>query len=143
MTPERRGNGDGGFGGGGPGGLSGGGSPSFNGKWALYDEKYVLSGKGVFNAKAPQSWLQDLRNDLAGRSADLDAVLDWAEMQTTDIAAAPSQGAGDFPMFDQCPVEPKDVSRQLWAFLCPSRRGARSHSRSMRTRSSFSRSFCP
>ena len=82
--------GDGGFGGGGSGGPTGGGGfggtgpgcPSggrFGGRWSLYDEKYVLSGKGTYNAKAPQSWLQDLRDYLTGRSIDLDAILTWAE----------------------------------------------------------------
>ena len=85
MTPDRRGSGDGGFGGGGSGGPSGGWVPSFNGKWSLYDEKYVLSGKGIYNPKAPQSWLQDLRDYHAGRSANLDAVLDWAERQSSEI----------------------------------------------------------
>ena len=78
MTLDRRGNGECGFGGGGSGGPSGGGLPSFNSKWSLYDEKYVLSGKGIYNPKAPQSWLQDLRDYVAGRMADLDAILDWA-----------------------------------------------------------------
>ena len=45
----------------------------------MYDEKYVLSGKGTYNAKAPQSWLQDLCDYLAGRSIDLDLILNWAE----------------------------------------------------------------
>ena len=37
--------------------------------------------------------------------------------QVSEIPLAPNQGAGVFPMFDHCPVEPKEVSRQLWAFL--------------------------
>ena len=73
----------------------------------------------MFNPKVPQSWLQDLRDYLAGRSADLDAILNWVEMQTSEIPPAPNQGTGGFPMFDQCLVEPKEVSRQLWAFLGP------------------------
>ena len=44
--------GSGGFGGSGLGGPSGGG---FGGRWSLCDEKYVLSGKGAYNAKAPKS----------------------------------------------------------------------------------------
>ena len=102
---------------------TGGGSPSLSrpgdGRWSLYDEKFVLSGKGVFNAKAPQSWLQDIRDYLAGRSIDLDNVLDWAERQTIEIPMSPDQRVGDFPMFVHCPAEPRKVSRQLWAFLGP------------------------
>ena len=73
----------------------------------------------MYNSKAPQSRLQDLRDYLAGRSADLDAILNWTEMQTSEVALAPNQGCGGFPMFDQIPVEIKEVSRQLWAFLGP------------------------
>ena len=122
--------GDGGFGGGGAGGPTGGcgcggagpGGPSggsFGRRWSLYDEKYVLSGKGMYNSKVPQSWLQDLRDYLAGRSADLDAILSWTEMQTSEIELAPSQGSGGFPLFDQIAVDPKEVARQLCAFWGP------------------------
>ena len=31
----------------------------------------------------------------------------------------PDQRVGDFPMFVHCPAEPREVSRQLWAFLGP------------------------
>ena len=78
-----------------------------------------MGGKGAYNAKALQSWLQDLRDYLAGRSIDLDVILNWAETQTSEIAEVPNCGVGKFPMFDQIPVEPKEVSRQLWAFLGP------------------------
>ena len=83
----------------------------------MYDEKYVLSGKAV-NPKSPQTWLHDLRDYLAGRSADLDKIL-RAEQQPTEIPMAPGQGLGSFPMPDQCPVEPREISRQFWAFLGP------------------------
>ena len=77
---------------------------SLTGKWSQYNEKYVLSGKGTYNPKSPQTWLQDLCDYLAGRSADLDLVFDWAEQQTSEIPLAPNQGPGDLPMLDQCPV---------------------------------------
>ena len=113
--------GDGGFGGGGPGGPTAGGgvggvgiggtnSGGFRSRSSLYDKKYVLNRKGTYNAKAPQSWLQDLRDYLAGRSIDLDLILNWAETQTSEIADVPNQGVGEFPMFDQIPVEPKELS---------------------------------
>ena len=73
----------------------------------------------MYNAKAPRSWLQDLRDYLAGRSINLDAILNWTETQTSGIPQAPNCGSEEFPMFDQIPVEPKEVSRQLWAFLGP------------------------
>ena len=59
MAPGRGGTVGQGFGGqgaSGPGCPSGGGAPSFTGKWLLYDEKYVLSGKGAYNPKSPQTW---------------------------------------------------------------------------------------
>ena len=66
MTPERRGDGGDGFGGTGLGGFGPGGvgPGGLTGKWFLsvYDEKCVLSGKGVFNANAPQTWQQYLRD---------------------------------------------------------------------------------
>ena len=56
---------------------------------------------------------------LAGRSADLDVVLDWAEGKASEIPMVPDQRLGQFPLLDQCPVGPKETSRQLWAFLRP------------------------
>ena len=49
----------------------------------------------------------------------MDLVPDWAEQQTSEIPLVPNYGLGVFPMLDQCPVEPKEISRQLWAFLGP------------------------
>ena len=85
----------------------------------MNDEKYVLGGKGAYNAKAPQSWFQDLHDYLAGCSIDLDGILNWAETQTSEISGVPNCGVGECPMFDQIPVEFKEVSRQFWAFLGP------------------------
>ena len=39
----------------------------------------------------------------------IDLILNWAEIQTSEIAHVPNQGVGQLPMFDQIPVEPKDV----------------------------------
>ena len=53
MAPGRGGTGGQGFGGQGgpgPGGQSGGGASGFTGKWSLYDEKCVLSGKETYNS---------------------------------------------------------------------------------------------
>ena len=43
-------------------------------KWAMYDEKYVLAGKGAYEPKSPRFWLQDVRDYLAGRCSDMGAV---------------------------------------------------------------------
>ena len=119
LSPERQGGraDDLGYGGVGPVG-SAGGVGGFGGKWLLYDEKYILSGKGMYDSKSPQTWLQNLRDYLAGRSADIDGVLDWAEGQSTEIPMVPDQRPGQFPMID-IPAPAKEISRQLWAFLSP------------------------
>ena len=78
-------------------GGDGGGRSGFGGKWYLYDEKYVLSGKGTFDHKAPQQWLQTLRDYLAGRCNDLDAILEWAERQTEPIGINPDADVDYFP----------------------------------------------
>ena len=84
-SPERGGSGFsgvggfGGVGGTGFGGVGGSGFAPGGRNWQLYDEKYVLSGKGVYNPNSPQTWLQDLRDYLAGRSADLDQILGYVE----------------------------------------------------------------
>ena len=67
--------------------------------------------------KLPQTWLQNMRDSFAGSAADLDVVLDWAENQASEIPMVPDQRPGHFPMLYECPVGPKEISRQLWAFL--------------------------
>ena len=46
-------------------------------RWALYDERYVLSSKGTYDKYAPQVWLQTIRNYFVGRTEAVDRVLDW------------------------------------------------------------------
>ena len=43
---------------------------------------------------------QDLRDYFAGRSTDVDAILNWAETQTSEIAGVPSCGVGELPLLD-------------------------------------------
>ena len=86
-------------------------------KWALHDEKYVLAGKGAYQPKSPQLWLQDVRDYLAGRCSDMDRVLDWVESRRDEIEHS-SLGSG-FPMLEHIGVHPTEVSRQLWALLGP------------------------
>ena len=73
------------------------------GRWALYDEKFVLSGKGGYDPKSPQTWLQSTRDYLAGSTDEFDAVLDWAEAQTVPIASEPDRGGSSFPMINHAP----------------------------------------
>ena len=67
---------------------------------------------GVVDAKSPQKWLQPTREYLAGRTDEVDAVLDWAGAQTEQIPAKPDRGGGQLPMF-QCVSTAKELSRQL------------------------------
>ena len=57
------------------------------GKWRLYDEKLLLTDKLVYSSKSPQTWLQDVRDYLAGRTSEIDRLLDWTESQTEEITA--------------------------------------------------------
>ena len=82
----------------------------------MYDEKYVLSGKGTYDGRKPQVWLLNVRNYLAGRHEELDHVLDWIEKQNGEIAKDPS-GMSGLPAIDCAGY--LDLSRQLWAFLGP------------------------
>ena len=86
------------------------------GRWQLYNEKYVLSGKGNYDGRKPQIWLLTLRNYLAGRNEELDTVLDWVEQQIEEIPSYLSKVSG-LPAIN-CAGFP-DLSRQLWAFLGP------------------------
>ena len=45
--------------------------------------------------------MQAAREYFAGRTDELDAVLDWAEAQIEQIPAEPDRGSGQFPML-QC-----------------------------------------
>ena len=63
--------------------------PRVNGRWALYDEKYImLPGltSNKFDAKSPQTWLQLTRDYIAGRTSELDPLLDWVEAQIEPIS---------------------------------------------------------
>ena len=85
-------------------------------RWALYDEEYALSGKGIYDKASPHSWLQSVHNYMAGRTEDMDRVLDWAEKQQGETPKDLSSCHG-LPFID-C-AEYKEVSCQLRAFLGP------------------------
>jgi hypothetical protein len=56
--------------------------PRVNGRWALYDEKYIMHpglASNKFDGKSPQTWLQSTRDYIAGRTSELDPLLDWVE----------------------------------------------------------------
>ena len=70
-------------------------------RWYLYDEKFVMSGKGKYDAKRSQEWLQAIRDYVAGRTAELDPLLDWVEKQVEEIPC--SLGQGSAPLVDAAP----------------------------------------
>ena len=86
-----------------------------DGRWRLYDEKWMLSGEGKYNASKAQTWLKDVKDYLAGRTSDMDALLNWVEKQEDEIVGEES-GGGSAPMVCFAPSV-KEVSRQLWALL--------------------------
>ena len=76
----------------------------------MFDEKYVLSGKAVYDKALPQLWLQSVHNYMAGRTEDMDRVLDWVEKQQGEIPKDQSVVQG-LSMIN-C-AEYREVSRQL------------------------------
>ena len=98
--------------------------PRVNGRWALYDEKYImLPGltSNKFDAKSPQTWFQPTRDYIAGRTSELDPLLDWVEAQIEPIflnmLMSPSRNK-PIPMVDAA-GNLIEVARQLWAMLNP------------------------
>ena len=77
-----------------------------------------MSGKGRYDAKKPQEWLQSLRDYVAGRTAEMDPLLDWVEQQAEDIPFDLDRQPGSAPMVIVAP-NLREVSRQFWALLSP------------------------
>ena len=46
-----------------------------NGRFLLYDENVHMSNKYSYDAKRPEVWLSDVRDYMAGRTRELDALL--------------------------------------------------------------------
>ena len=51
------------------------------GPWKLYDEKFLLDAKNVSNPNDQATWLEDLQDELSGRTPELDGFFSWAEVQ--------------------------------------------------------------
>ena len=62
-----------------------------------------------------------LRDYVAGRSSEMDVILDWVESRTEEITEADvTESGGSAPMIDIAGQGSlKEVSRQLWAMLNP------------------------
>ena len=85
------------------------------GRWQLYDEKYHLNGKAMYDAKRPEVWLQEQRDYLSGRTQELDAVIGWIERQDDEISPEVARTFGG--LLDCASIE--EISRQMWSFLGP------------------------
>ena len=80
-----------------------------------------MSGKAFYDAKNPQVWLQMIRDYVAGRTAEMDPLLDWVESRTEeiiDLDEISTESGGSAPMVDQAQTI-REVARQLWALLNP------------------------
>ena len=66
--------------------------------------------ESAYRAKEPQSWFNDLRDDLAGRTPELDKLFLWIELQTGFIRH------NDESVMIDC-AKHEVVSQQLWALL--------------------------
>lgn len=106
--------------GGSSGGVPGGPSPSVpqvrgshavarDGRWHLYDEKYHFQTKSAYDAKHPEVWLQDQRDYLAGRTAEIDAVIGWVERQSDVITKELAQSYAG--LLDCATIE--EISHQM------------------------------
>ena len=90
-----------------------------NSKWYLYDEKYVMIpavSHNKYDSKKAQEWLQTTRDYVAGRTSEMDPLLDWVERQEEPITDEALTSQGNVPMHDES-LSLKEVSRQLWAML--------------------------
>ena len=76
----------------------------------------ALVEKNRFDAKSPFEWMQGLRDYMAGRTEEMDALLTWVEQQE-DFIDDTNLGHSA-PLVDNAP-NVRDVSRQLWAMLSP------------------------
>ena len=86
------------------------------GRFVLYDEKVHANNKYLYDGKRPEVWLSDVRDYIAGRTRELDALLLWIESCTDEVEA--DWAAVAYPgCMDCAPME--EVSRQLWSFLGP------------------------
>ena len=102
-------------------GVSGEGVPKVHGRWALYVEKFITApalDKNRYDQKKPLEWLQSIRDYVAGRSDEIDPLLDWVEAQTEPITTEMLTSNGNLPMINGAPTL-KEASRQFWALLNP------------------------
>ena len=87
-----------------------------SGRWLLFDEKVHINGKLTYDSRKPATWLQDVRDYIAGRTLELDQLIEWVEAQEDEISW--DRAAADYgDCIDCAPMA--EISRQLWGFLGP------------------------
>ena len=97
------------------------GNGKVTGKWKFYDEKYVMPpalAMHRYDYKKTLEWLQSLRDYMAGRTEEIDDLLNWVEARSEPIVLEVLTSADCVPMLKECPSL-REVSRQLWALLNP------------------------
>ena len=68
----------------------GSGDNKVEGEWKLYDEKYIMPpalATHKYDHAKPLEWLQSARDYMAGRTEEIDGLLDWVEQRTEPIGA--------------------------------------------------------
>ena len=102
MGGRRRPSGGGGGPPGGPPGGSAHGPSEPNrgrfGKWMMYDEQVHLNGTYRYDSKKPASWLQEVRDYVAGRTRELDQLIDWIEKQKEELINASNNAKKRFSL---------------------------------------------
>ena len=84
------------------------------GKWLQYDEKFILQPaveKSKHDQKDPLGWLRDIRDYVAGRTEEVDASLNWTEMQEENIDDMHMPSGAT--LVDRA-LSVKEASRQSW-----------------------------
>ena len=69
----------------------------------------------MYDSKSPQTWMQGLHDYVAGRTSEMDGILDWVEAQVEEIGDL-SLNQGQQPMVSFA-TSLTEVSKQLWALL--------------------------
>ena len=65
----------------------------------------------MYDSQSPQTWMQGLRDYVAGRTSEMDGILDWVKAQVEEIGG-PSLNQGQQPMVSFA-MSFTEVSKQL------------------------------
>ena len=83
------------------------------GRFLLYDEKFIMGNSLRYSKAAAQAWMQKVKDYVAGRHSDMDAIFAWIESQSEAIDPGGLQ-----PMQDLVTCASlSEIWRQLWAMV--------------------------